>query len=134
MGAAHGGHLEVTRLLLDRSADPNQATTFTALMYAAMHGHLEVAQLLLLFGADPNFRSLPGDTTAQSIALAHGHPAVAACLGAIAGWPAFKIAAGFRLHADARRMLHRGTIEPADCSLAELAAVGGTTARLQTPC
>ena len=53
---------------------------------------------------------------------------MADCLGAIAGWPAFKIAAGCRLHADARRMLHRGAIDPADCSLAELTAVGGTPA------
>ena len=121
MQAAQDGHLEVTRLLLDRSADPNQACTddgYTTLMQAAASGHLEVAQLLLLFGADPNIRSLDGHTTAQSIARTRGHPAVAACLGAIAGWPAFKIAAGCRLHADARRMLHRGAIEPADCSLA----------------
>ena len=46
MQAAYGGNLEVTRLLLDRSADPNQARTdngCTALMAAAQDGHLEVA-------------------------------------------------------------------------------------------
>jgi len=36
------------------------------------------------------------------------------------------IAAACRLHVDARRMLHRGTVDTSDCSLAELLAVGGT--------
>ena len=47
----------MTRLLLDRSADPNQACTpdgHTALMEVAGGGHVELARLLLLFGADPN--------------------------------------------------------------------------------
>ena len=87
-------------------------------------------KVLAWFGSDPNIQDLDGDT-AQSIALDSDHPAVAACLGAVAGWPAFKIAAGCRDHADARRMLHHGTIKPADCSLAELTTIVGTPANAQ---
>jgi hypothetical protein len=101
-------------------------------MFAASNGRLEVAQLLLLFGADPDVQDNDGET-AQAVALNDGHPGVAACLGAVAGWPAFKIAVACRLHADARRMLHRGTVDPSDCSLAELLAVGGTPANTLWP-
>jgi hypothetical protein len=135
MWAAEHGHSEVARLLLDRAADPNQARTddgATALMFAACYGRLEVAQLLLLFGADPEVQDVDGET-AQAIALDDGQPGVAACLGAVAGWPAFKIAVACRLHADARRMLHRGTVDPSDCSLAELLVVGGTPANTLWP-
>jgi ankyrin repeat protein len=128
MYAAYHGHLEVARLLLDRSADPNLATTddgCTALMNAADQGHLEGVQLLLLFSAEPDAQHDDGET-AQAGAIRNGHPAVADCLGTIAGWPTFKIAAACRLHADARRMLHCGSVDPSDCSLAELTAVGGT--------
>ena len=125
MIAAHQGHLEFARVLLEHSADPNQARTddwSTALTQAAQCGHLEVTQLLLLFRADPDVMERNG-ATAEALAVSNGHPVVAACLGAIAGWPAFKTAAACRLHADARRMLHCGTVDPSDCSLDELTTV-----------
>ena len=63
-------------------------------------------------------QALDGDS-AHSTALRLNQPIVVDCLGATAGWAAFKIAAGCRLHADARRMLHHGTIKHAeDCSQA----------------
>ena len=82
MQAAHGGHLEVTRLLLDRSADPNLARTdngTTALMTAAYHGHLEVVRLLLGRSADPNQASDDG-SSALTAAAEHGHLQIARLL------------------------------------------------------
>ena len=67
MEAAHGGHLEVTRLLLDRSAGPHQARTDdgrAARMDATSHCHSEVAQLLQLFDADPSVQDDGGGTGA----------------------------------------------------------------------
>ena len=49
-GAVNSGHLEVTRLLLDRPADPNQGRTddgCTALLEAVNAGRFDAAQLLL---------------------------------------------------------------------------------------
>ena len=74
--------------------------------------HAHPLQDVVVQSYDPNVQNEDGDT-AQSIACDkkkekkdRGHPTVADCLGAIAGWPAFKIAAGCRLHADACRMRH----------------------------
>ena len=55
-GAVNSGHLEVTRLLLDRPADPNQGRTddgCTALLEANA-GRFDAAQLLLDRLANPN--------------------------------------------------------------------------------
>jgi ankyrin repeat protein len=51
--AAHFGHLEVARLLLDAGANPSleNSNGDTPLMDAAEHGHLEVLRLLLARGA-----------------------------------------------------------------------------------
>ena len=123
MEAALNGHAEVARLLLDRSADPNQADSdgATALMDAGRGGHLEVVQVLLLFGADPEHQDDDGDT-ARVYTLDNGHPAVAGWFDATAGWPAFKVVAGCRLHTDGRRMLHHGSIDLVGCSRAEATA------------
>jgi len=129
MVAATNGHLEVARLLLDRSADPNQACTddgWTALMVAATNGHLEVTQVLLVFGAEPT--AVAFGRTAHGFALIKGHQPVVDCLEAIAGWPAFKVAVAARRHADARAMLHRGAIDPSGSTLAELTVLGALPA------
>ena len=98
-------------------------------MWAAEEGRLEIVQLLVSFGADLSAVDNDGDT-ASAAALYPGHQTTADCLDAIAGWPAFKVAVGCRLHADARTMLKHGTIDPSGCTRAELAtaaAVPGNT-------
>ena len=88
------------------------------------------------FGADPNIQDLDGDT-AQSIALDDSdHRAVVDWLGATAGWPAVKIAAGCRLHDTMLTPVGWSTAAPstpADCSLAELTTAGGTPANTLWP-
>ena len=93
----------------------------TPLIYAAVTGHIEVAQVLVLFGADPEHQHSAG-FTACDIAAQEGHPAVAGWLDATAGWPAFKVVAGCRLHTDGRRMLHHGSIDLVGCGRAEATA------------
>ena len=55
MAASHEGHVEVARLLLEHSADPNTAMTEDGCCCAASWhrhgGHLSVAQLLAAHGA-----------------------------------------------------------------------------------
>ena len=122
------GHFEMVRLLLEQSADPRAETRDllggwgigdhrkNALMCAAEEGHLKITQLLVLHGASCGTRAL-------TVANRHGHQSIAKCLEVIEGWPALKIAATCRLHADARTMLKRGNIDPSDgCTFAELMA------------
>jgi cytochrome c len=53
--AAQGGHREITRLLLDRGADPNaQSNWGTPLQIAARRGHFDVVTSLLQSGAETN--------------------------------------------------------------------------------
>lgn len=113
--AAMEGHLELIRLLLDHSADPNQASSTrrqhridTCCLRRPPRRRSAVA---LLFSADPSAQIITGENP-QAIAIRARHPVVADCLGTLAGWPAFKVAAACRLHADARRMLHLGTVDP----------------------
>ena len=75
MEAAEIGYVEVTQLLLDRSADPNQANDngHTALMCAADGGHLEVTRLLLDRSAVPNQACTDTGSTALMGAAAGGH-------------------------------------------------------------
>lgn len=52
--AAQNGHLEVVRLLLDRGADPNRASTYngaTVLYLVLIKNHTKSAELLLAYGA-----------------------------------------------------------------------------------
>ena len=53
------GHLEVTRLLLDRGGDPKAKgdTGYTPLHLSSHNGHLEVTRLLLERGADPTIKN-----------------------------------------------------------------------------
>ena len=52
------GHLEVTRLLLDRGGDPKAKNDDgTPLHFSSDEGHLEVTRLLLERGADPTIKS-----------------------------------------------------------------------------
>jgi ankyrin repeat protein len=52
--AAHSGHLELVKLLLEGRSDPNAVDKWmeTPLYLAAQKGHAEVARLLLDSGAD----------------------------------------------------------------------------------
>ncbi len=58
------GHLEITRLLLDRGANINALTddNWAPLYFAARRGHLEVVRLLALLGADVEARDNSGRT------------------------------------------------------------------------
>jgi ankyrin repeat protein len=62
--AAHKGHLEVTRLLLQHCQDKNTENKAgeTPLHYAALHGHLEVTRLLLQHCQDKNPEDKYGKT------------------------------------------------------------------------
>lgn len=75
--AAHGGHIEVIRMLLAAGANPNipEGEGVTALTVAAEAGHLEVVKALLAAGADKNYRTPEG--TAFELAKRKGHTDVA---------------------------------------------------------
>ena len=71
--AAGQGHLEVTRLLLERGADPNLPEEGNAphgrALYSAVYGrHFDVAKLLLEQGANPN-QEVESSADAPSIAI-----------------------------------------------------------------
>jgi len=72
--AAASRSLEIARLLLEHSADPNarQADDYTPLQEAAANGQLELVVLLLDHGADPNAVQKQGQT-AVSLARKGGH-------------------------------------------------------------
>jgi len=69
---------EIVQLLLERGADANarQQVGYTPLMGAASAGRDDLVSLLLAHGADPSLASEDGKT-ASSLALEHGHTAVA---------------------------------------------------------
>jgi ankyrin repeat protein len=77
---------EVIQLLLERGADANarQQVGYTPLMGAAGGGRDDLVSLLLAHGADPSLMSEDGKT-ASSIALEHGHGAIAARLAVSGG-------------------------------------------------
>lgn len=70
MLAAVGGHLDLTKYLLDQGADPN-AVDFggnTLLMDLVFKGDLEMIKLLLQYGADTSHRNVRG-FTARDLAV-----------------------------------------------------------------
>lgn len=81
--AAYNGHKELTRLLLEKGADPEAKDTERAgrlaLHFAADNGHEAVVGLLLDFGANVNSRDKNGWTALHSAARS-GHEAVARLL------------------------------------------------------
>jgi ankyrin repeat protein len=76
--AAWHNHPPVITLLLALGADVNAVnlTGFTALHHAAENGSLEAARALLLAGADFTMTT-GGGLTAEAVATAREHPAVA---------------------------------------------------------
>lgn len=56
--AAHGGHIEIARLLIQKGADVNAVTSSggTPLIYAAKFGNVEIVKLLLETGAKMDAR------------------------------------------------------------------------------
>lgn len=90
-GAIEKNHVDVIRALLDNGADVNLSDSTLSLspplMYAARIGNMEVVRLLISKGADPTYtiRGGPGAPggTAEALARASGHTAVADYLGEI---------------------------------------------------
>ena len=76
--ASRHGHLEVSRVLVDRGADVNarEKKHRTPLYLSAYNGHLEVVKLLLERGADVHALSSEGETAYQ-ISLQGGHRDIA---------------------------------------------------------
>lgn len=81
--AAAGRGLELVRLLLDRSADPNGGNDYrwTPLHQAGYANRRELAELLLAAGADPGLSARGDGGTALVVALFCGHREVADVLG-----------------------------------------------------
>jgi hypothetical protein len=77
--AAHRGHTELVRFLLDRGADIEDRWVEgeSPLMVAAWHGHLDTVQLLLDRGADPNYVTDKGWDVVQFAEMG-GNPEVIA--------------------------------------------------------
>ena len=75
--AAWKGHREVTKVLLDRGADPNKADKFGMLPLheAATKGHGDVAELLIARGSNVNTEDKFGRTPLLNAAC-HGHKIV----------------------------------------------------------
>ena len=136
--AAHHGHHGLLQALLARRANPNIGSdvgiTPAMLVSCGDHPHhLEMLQLLAIHGADIEAVSMLGHT-ARVFARSRNRSTILSFLDAIKNWTPFRIAIGCRLPtADLKRMLKNGTIDPSDCSLAELAAVGGTPANTLWP-
>jgi ankyrin repeat protein len=90
-GAIEKNHVDVIRALIDNGADVN-LSDFTLslsppLMYAARIGNMEVVRLLISKGAVPTYTSrsmlAAPASTAEALARASGHTAVADYLGEI---------------------------------------------------
>jgi uncharacterized protein len=81
-GALAGSHREITRLLLQKGANPNHRyeAGFSPIMTAAEGGDIETVKLLLSYGADPSVTAKDG-RSAMSIALEKGHREVVELLG-----------------------------------------------------
>jgi len=78
--AAIDGLGEITRILLDASADPrtNDFLGMTPLHYAVQGSHIEVVRLLLAAGADPNARDQRGNSPTHRAVFHSGGSADAA--------------------------------------------------------
>eukprot|EP00438_Fugacium_kawagutii_P029759 Skav224775 [mRNA] locus=scaffold933:277339:278319:+ [translate_table: standard] len=73
--AARNGHIQPVQLLLQASADANQATDGGAspLLLAARHGHVEIVRLLLEAGANANQATTNRSTSPLFLAASEGH-------------------------------------------------------------
>jgi ankyrin repeat protein len=71
--AAHQGHTEVGRLLLNRGADPSLQDNYgdTPIQCAAFAGDTDVMQLLLDGRADPTIKNRSRRTTLESVKERH---------------------------------------------------------------
>jgi ankyrin repeat protein len=69
--ASEKGHVEVVKLLLDRGAEIDKQTFFTALHLASYNGYVEVVKLLLDRGAEIDKQTFGG--TALHLASQNGH-------------------------------------------------------------
>ncbi len=66
LAAAHAGHTQMVKLLLDMGAKVNNKKHGnTALMLAASQGHIDTVKLLLEYGAQPNVQNKKGKTALQ---------------------------------------------------------------------
>jgi ankyrin repeat protein len=82
MFAASNGHAQVTAMLLERGADPDQreeSLGWTALIWAAKEGRSDAVQTLLDYGADASLRDFDGRSAADW-AMERGHDEVLSLL------------------------------------------------------
>lgn len=123
------GFRDVTRLLLERGADPDVPTSngCTAVLRACATGKPVVVQTLACFGADMETVDAKG-YGATVYAEAYENGDIVTWLESVSGWHPFKIAVACRLADTARATLRLGRTDPADCALAELVAAGSTAA------
>jgi ankyrin repeat protein len=79
--AAHAGHTEAARVLLEHGADPNAASgLFTPMIESALSGSEACVRLMLDHGGDPGAKDDEHSVTMLMLAAQEGHVGIARAL------------------------------------------------------